>query len=106
MLVKPSHASYYFHRIHSVMLVNGCQAIRREGFRKRRAALGLPPGDTDPYFDTMNDDEWQVSLHVLQFSCPRHAACLHLVDFYTLICSELRQHSEWHRPLMLECDDS
>ena len=38
------------------------QAIRREGFRKRRAALGLPPGDTDPYFDTMNDEEWQVSL--------------------------------------------
>ena len=38
------------------------QAIRREGFRKRRAALGLPPGDTDPYFDTMNDDEWQVFL--------------------------------------------
>ena len=38
------------------------QAIRREGFRKRRAALGLPPGDTDPYFDTMDDSEWQVGL--------------------------------------------
>ncbi|KAL3159703.1 Leucine-rich repeat-containing protein oda7 [Trebouxia sp. C0009 RCD-2024] len=35
------------------------QVIRREGFRKRRAALGLPPGDTDPYFDTMDDSEWQ-----------------------------------------------
>ncbi len=88
------------------MLVNGCQAIRREGFRKRRAALGLPPGDTDPYFDTMNDDEWQVSLHVPQLSCPGHAACLHLLDFYTSMCAEQRQHSKWPCPLMLENRDS
>ena len=27
------------------------QNIRREGWRKRREALGLPPGDTDPFFD-------------------------------------------------------
>ena len=37
------------------------QAVRREGFRKRREALGLPPGDTDPYFDDMSDTEWEVS---------------------------------------------
>jgi hypothetical protein len=29
------------------------QALRREGFRKRRAMLGLPDGDTDPFFDTL-----------------------------------------------------
>ena len=41
------------------------QQIRREGFRKRRAAMGLPPGDTDPYFDSMTDDEWKVLHHML-----------------------------------------
>jgi len=55
------------------------QAIRREGFRKRRAALGLPPGDTDPYFDTMNDEEWQVGYHIfiqcmMTVACDSHAA--------------------------------
>lgn len=32
------------------------QQIRREGWRKRREALGLPPGDTDPYFDGLSSD--------------------------------------------------
>lgn len=27
--------------------------MRSAGFRKRREALGLPPGDTDPFFDTL-----------------------------------------------------
>ncbi|KAK9811648.1 hypothetical protein WJX72_007649 [[Myrmecia] bisecta] len=35
------------------------QNLRKEGFRKRREALGLPPGDTDPYFDDMSDGEWE-----------------------------------------------
>lgn len=34
--------------------------VRAEGFRKRREALGLPPGDTDPAFDDMSDGEWEV----------------------------------------------
>ncbi|KAF8061976.1 ODA7 [Scenedesmus sp. PABB004] len=33
------------------------QQLRREGFRKRRAMLGLPDGDTDPYFDTLQPDQ-------------------------------------------------
>ena len=54
------------------------QAIRREGFRKRRAALGLPPGDTDPYFDTMDDSEWQVSrvYHRCSLLCRCSMVCL------------------------------
>ena len=56
--------------------------------------MGLPPGDTDPYFDTMNDDEWQVSLYALQLSCPGHAARLHLLDFYISMSAEQRQHSK------------
>lgn len=65
------------------------QAIRREGFRKRRAALGLPPGDTDPYFDTMNDDEWQV--------CLRSSA----------LCAQLQRHSLWLPHLLspISCQD-
>lgn len=35
------------------------QQIRKEGFRKRRKALGLPDGDTDPAFDNMSDTEWE-----------------------------------------------
>ncbi len=34
------------------------QEIRREGFRRRREALGLPPGETDPALDEISDDEW------------------------------------------------
>eukprot|EP00887_Chlorella_sp_A99_P006699 scaffold3.g6699.t1 len=29
------------------------QRMREEGFRKQREALGLPPGTTDPFFDTL-----------------------------------------------------
>jgi len=35
------------------------QKIREEGFRKRREAMGLPPGIEDPYFEEFSDDEWQ-----------------------------------------------
>ncbi len=45
----------------SAVTCHAVQAVRREGFRKRREALGLPPGDTDPYFDDMSDTEWEVS---------------------------------------------
>ena len=27
---------------------------------QKRESLGLPPGDTDPFFDTVDDSEWQV----------------------------------------------
>lgn len=33
------------------------QKIRREGWRKKREVLGLPPGDTDPYLDGSSEDE-------------------------------------------------
>eukprot|EP00884_Botryococcus_braunii_P007995 jgi/Botrbrau1/17197/Bobra.126_1s0002.1 len=32
------------------------QSVRREGFRKRREKLGLPPGDTDPFFDDLDEN--------------------------------------------------
>ncbi|KAF6256636.1 hypothetical protein COO60DRAFT_1627121 [Scenedesmus sp. NREL 46B-D3] len=32
------------------------QQLRREGFRKRRAMLGLPEGDTDPFMDILPQD--------------------------------------------------
>lgn len=34
------------------------QAIRKEGWRKRREALGLPPGDEDPALIDMDDEEY------------------------------------------------
>ena len=34
------------------------QAIRKEGWRKRREALGLPPGDEDPALEGMDDEEY------------------------------------------------
>ncbi|KAK9831315.1 hypothetical protein WJX81_001414 [Elliptochloris bilobata] len=33
------------------------QRMRCEGFRKRREALGLAPGDTDPFYDGLADQE-------------------------------------------------
>ncbi|KAJ9521042.1 hypothetical protein QJQ45_022766 [Haematococcus lacustris] len=35
------------------------QQIRQEGWRKRRAALGLTPGDTDPALDEFSDSEYE-----------------------------------------------
>lgn len=32
--------------------------MRAAGFRKRREALGLPPGDTDPALEQMSDEEY------------------------------------------------
>lgn len=32
------------------------QKIRRNGWKKRREAMGLPPGDTDPYLDGLSSD--------------------------------------------------
>lgn len=34
--------------------------IREDGWRKRRERLGLPPGDTDPYFDDLSDTEYEL----------------------------------------------
>ncbi|GAX82416.1 hypothetical protein CEUSTIGMA_g9844.t1 [Chlamydomonas eustigma] len=34
------------------------QEIRKQGYRKRREALGLPPGDTDPALDEYSDEEY------------------------------------------------
>ncbi|GMH35986.1 hypothetical protein BSKO_03854 [Bryopsis sp. KO-2023] len=36
------------------------QKIREEGWRKRRERLGLPPGNTDPYFDDLSDTEYEL----------------------------------------------
>lgn len=36
------------------------QRIREEGFKKRREALGLPDGVTDPYLEDLSDSEWEV----------------------------------------------
>eukprot|EP00210_Caulerpa_lentillifera_P004704 g4488.t1 len=33
------------------------QKIRREGWRKKREKLGLPPGDTDPYLDHDSEED-------------------------------------------------
>ncbi|KAK9840396.1 hypothetical protein WJX74_009218 [Apatococcus lobatus] len=36
------------------------QRIRAQAFRARRKAEGLPDGDTDPFFDTVDDSDWQA----------------------------------------------
>lgn len=35
---------------------------------QKRENLGLPPGDTDPFFDDLSDSEWQVCC-LIQLSC-------------------------------------
>ena len=40
---------------------------------QKRESLGLPPGDTDPFFDGLDESEWQVRLP------PGRSACDHAV---------------------------
>ena len=49
-------------RAEELLRFEALQQSRRESFRRRREALGLPPGDTDPAYDALPYDvaEWQV----------------------------------------------
>ena len=42
------------------------QRIREEGFRQRRETLGLPPGTTDPFFDTLQLPSGEEKLEAIE----------------------------------------
>lgn len=40
--------------------------------------MGLPPGDTDPYFDSMTDEEWKVQIIMLNVRLLLEPHCLYM----------------------------